>query len=1154
MLPRMYGKEFSWMKKLVSLYLALCLLLSVAPALAEALPELEDAAALPRVGDVVHGFEAQEIRDFSLVGATAVLFEHQQTGAKLLYIANDDTNRAFDLTFLTRPIDNTGLPHVFEHSTLDGSEKYPSKLLFMNLMYQTYNTFMNAYTASALTGYPVSSLSEAQLLKYADFYTDSCLHPMVLQDESIYKEEAWRYRMASMEDELTLEGTVYSEMLGATTLQRRAAFNAYRAAFPGSVVGLDQGGQPEDIPNMTWESLKAYHEKFYHPSNSIAFLYGQFEDYTAFLSLLNDAYAPYERAEFAFEDSGYTPLTEPVEAVLPFPMAAGSNTDHASMVYYYVVCPGLKADPQEEMIVNTLTDLLVSPSSLLMQNLRKALPTGQFATAIEINGPEDAVVFVAMNVDEEDGKLFKETVDASLREIAEKGFAQEMVDGVMASLALSIKLAPESSDPCDDLLPSIASYYATSGDPFEYMDYVDALGKIDDWNQLGLYTKAIRSWLLDSERTALVTTYPQPGQKEINDAALAQKLADIKAQMTEEEKQAIIDFTNASDPEEDTTAMVNALTAVTVESLPEEIKEYQVTDAVGDDGIRRADAVAAVDGIGKTVLFLDAQGLPQESLHWFKLFTELLGEMDTDAHTKEELDVLISRYLYGVETRLSLMGTKEEYHPYLRLGWIAMDADLEKGYELMYELVYATRFDDIQKLTERVQNLKASLKSTINSSSYNILLYRAFAVTNPLYRYYSYFNYLEYYDFLVQVEKALTDEPEAVTAALQAIQAYFHNNTNAISAFAGNTESIELNRGLADAFLAKLDHHPVEAAVYDLPVPASREALIVENNVQFNGIVADYDALDMPEYDAALDAISALIGDVYLIPQLRDQYGVYTPLTGAISDGGVYLLTYRDPNVRQTFQVYDALPDALAKMDVSQNTLNGYIASSYAVYAKGSGELNGALEALVSVLDHRDPAEALLRMRQLKAVTPERVAASADMYHAMMEKGVRCTAGSAAAINANADLYDVILNPFNAQDSSNVEFSDVPQGSEAYDAVHLVFEETMMDPVSETVFGVDENATVGDLAGALYVLAQGPAHEPVEATAFLAEYGIVPPDATAETVLTHGLSDSIFVSFGAAVGLPLQADAPSETTAQPMTRGELAQQLQLFLETLEAIQ
>ena len=328
------------MKKLFALFLALALVAGILPAVAEPAPA--QTAGLPAVGDVVEGFEVKEIRPFDTIGADLVLFEHQKTGAKLLYIANEDTNRAFQLTFPTRPIDNTGLPHVFEHSTLSGSAKYPSTDLWMNLSFQTYQTYMNAYTMDAMTSYPIASLSEAQLLALADFYTDCCLHPLIKEREDIYRTEAWRYEMEDMDSPLTLNGTVYSEMTGATTLQRSAMNNANQVTFPGAALTFDYGGKPEAIPEMTWDALKEYHDIYYHPSNCIAYLYGSFEDYTVFLKLLDEAFIPYEKKEFSFTDSGYTRITEPVVSSVPYAVAEGTDTANQSMIYYYIICPGME--------------------------------------------------------------------------------------------------------------------------------------------------------------------------------------------------------------------------------------------------------------------------------------------------------------------------------------------------------------------------------------------------------------------------------------------------------------------------------------------------------------------------------------------------------------------------------------------------------------------------------------------------------------------------------------------------------------------------------------------------------------------------------------------------------------------------------------------
>ena len=1062
--------------------------------------------ALPAAGETVEGFTVKETREFPLLGADIVLFEHDRTGAQVMYIANSDTNRVFDLTFFTRAIDNTGLPHVFEHATLNGSEKYPSTALFFNLMYQTYNTFMNAMTSSLYTTYPVASLSEEQLLRYADFYTDSCLHPSILEKESIYREEAWRYRLADREDELTIEGTVYSEMLAATNLESMAYLNILRTAFPGSIAGNESGGDPADIPDMTWEALKAYHDTYYHPSNCMVYLYGRFEDYTAFLRLLDEAFAPYERREFTFEDAGYTPITEPAEGSYAFPVEAGSNTENRAVSFYAFVCPGLKDDPQEELILNTLTDLLAADASPLMQNLRKALPSGSFASYIELDAPEDAIVFYAANINEEDASVFKATVDSTLAELAETGFAQDLVDGILATLSLDIKLSREDSNAGISLVASpgpLVSYYAATGDPFGYLGYVSGMENMDVWNQDGLYKEAISKWLLGSSTTALATTYPEPGLREELDAAEAARLAGIKAAMTEEELQAIIDTTNAEKEEEDASAYVAQLQAVTVASLPEEQRDYTVTDVTGEDGIRRLNAEAEVDAVGQTLLLLDAAGLPQEDIHWFALYTALIGEMDTSVHTREELAALMTRYLYNGQIRLSLVneyGTKA-FHPYLRAGWIAADEDLAAGYDLVYELLYDTQFTDTETLLGLIRQAKASLKSGITNSPYSALLYRDFGAYSPLYAYYDDYNFLPYYAFLEEVEQLMEADPEAVTGKLEEIKQFFRNRANAVAAYAGSKEGIGINAALVDAFLAKLDDVAREPAVYDFAKPAGSEALIVDSSVQYNAVISDFETIGLKDYTADLDAVSALVSDVYLMPMLREQYGVYTPLHAFIDDAGVYFITYRDPNIAETFRVYEALPEFVANLAPDQETLDGYILSSYAAYAAPEGELSGAITALTARLSKEPEDLKLQYMRELKALTPEALQAYAIAYEKLMESGLRFTAGGAAAVGANAALYEAVLNPFGTVDTSG------------------------------------EAATLGDLTGGLYPLFTGESASPEETVAFFAENGLLDPESTAEEAVSAADAGNFLAFLSEAIGLPYEADA--EASEEPITKGEL---------------
>ena len=680
------------------------------------------------------------------------------------------------------------------------------------------------------------------------------------------------------------------------------------------------------------------------------------------------------------------------------------------------------------------------------------------------------------------------------------------------------------------------------------MDYVDAMEQIDEWNEQDLYREAIQNWLLGAEVTVLSATYPEPGLREQLDEAEAARLAEVKAGMSEEELQALVEQTNAEEEPDDASAYVAALQAVTVASLPEEIRLYDVAEKE-EDGVRYIDVAADVDGVGNPILLLDASALPQEDILWFALYCKLLGELDTASYTQEELSVLRTRYLYNGQIRLSIAEDLEsgELCPRLRAEWMSADEDLAAGYDLVYEMLYNSDFSDGERLSGLITKTKAALKSDINGEPYRAAIFRALGYYSPLYRYYSYFNFTDFYSFLEQVEAMAAEDPAAVTAKLESIRDYFHNRDRAVAVYAGSEDGIAVNAPLAAAFLGKLDNTPREPVAYELPQPAKNEALILDSTVSYNGVAIDFASLGLEDYSGDMSAVASLVSDAYLYPMLRDQYGAYGVLHDFMEDCGPYVVSYRDPNIGETFRVYEDLPDFLTELEMDQEELDGYILSTYSRYAASQGELSGAAEAAMDAVTHDAQEKKLDYMRALKALTPEALQDYAALYAAMMNDGVRFTTGGAGAINANAELYDAILNPFGSVDSTQVEFSDATEDYEHYEAVRFVFEELLMAPAGEDVFGVDEDATVGELAGMLYALIGGDPAAQDEAIGTFVQYGILPGDITADAVLTGADADAIFANFSAAVGVPY---APVGAGDETVTRGELAQ---LFLDYYDAL-
>lgn len=1105
----MAGSIFG-VKRVLGLLLALVLALSMSTS------EMESVETYV-VLESESGFNAIEQYHFALLNAEITLYEHIKTGALVMLIDNEDTNRVFDITFKTPVPNDTGIPHVFEHATLNGSEKYPSQDLFFNLAYQTYNTYMNAATYPMMTTYPVASLSEDQLLMYADFYVDSAFHPLLKQDKSIFDEEAWRYELTSADAEMALAGTVYSEMQGANTLNRASLFNAYKAAFPGADVTKDFGGDPDYIPDMKYEDLVAYHDAYYHPSNSFTVLYGKFERLDDFLTLLDDVFSDYEKREFDFTESDYAPIAQPVNTVYSFPVEQGMDTTNGSVIHYVLICED--ASDEDVHALDQLTSLINSNASAVMQAFEDEMPYASVSSGIDFSTPEPCVIFSATGVNPGDEKVFTEIIEKALAQIAREGFSPELIDATASTVRMGTMLIAENSAVGVDIAPSIAYYWAAMGDTHGYFDFVDSLDYIEKYNADGTFKSLIERYLINNERCALALTTPEPGLEETKKAALKAKLAQVKASMSDEEIQAIIERTaKLGNPQkEDTSAMVAALTAVTVESLPEQIRIFEILDRVDDNGVRRVDALADTTGVSTDYVLFDASHLTYEQLQYLKLYMDLVGALDTENYTSAQLAELIERYMYNGVIRMGIYDEPDgSCIPRVRATWTSLNEDLGNSYALLAELMFATKLDDANMITGLVGRTKSTLKDSITQNIYNVIMYRAMGTCDASSAMFNALTYLEYYQFLTDIEAALSNDPNAVLENLKAVRDTLNNSYKMVAGGVGGADSIVANQLAFDNFVKDMPYTELAPAEHVVPTADAREGIILSSAVNYNLVFAPFEQLGLEDYTGDLDALTTLVTDTFLLPLLRDQYGVYSVIHGA-NEAGVCIISYRDPNIVKTFDVYESLDELLAGMSLDQATLDGYILSSYSYYAMSQGELTGAFNAVLNYLSGIDQQETIDAMRALKQLKAEDISKYKEMYAKLSENGVRITAGSAAAINENADLYTTILNPFGAVDATQVEFTDVPQEHPNYETIRYAFESGLIQPVSDTYFGADEAGTLGDLALAVYVVLGG-AGTGDDAIAYLSPYGVL-PSAPADTQLTNAEVVLYSCYFSMALGL-----------------------------------
>ncbi len=291
-------------------------------------------------------------------------------------------------------------------------------------------------------------------------------------------------------------------------------------------------------------------------------------------------------------------------------------------------------------------------------------------------------------------------------------------------------------------------------------------------------------------------------------------------------------------------------------------------------------------------------------------------------------------------------------------------------------------------------------------------LYKAYALSDEAYAYYNYARMLDYYAFLQKIEKDIATDPEAVLSKLRSVQGALNNRHGAISCFAGSEESENAHRAAIDGFFGKLSCEKADAQEYSFPTAEKSEAIVVDSSVQYNMVYAPLDALGLEEYDGRLNVMTSVVLDTYLMPLLRDRYGVYGVFNAADEDG-MYILSYRDSNIRETFEVYESLPELVSELStMDDKALEGYILSAYSGYAMPLGELQGGVAAISAILRGKSQTDALEIMREIKSVTPESFEGFAELYGKIIENGIRSTSGAKSAIEANADLYVSVIEPF----------------------------------------------------------------------------------------------------------------------------------------------
>lgn len=975
-----------------------------------------DPDKLPAVGDKIAGFTVTEQGEELLINAPAITFTHDKSGGTVYYVAAPDLNRFFSITFRTPTIDDKGLPHVFEHITISGSEKYPSPSLYFAVANQTFNTDVGAITDNTWTSYQLASLSQEQLLAMSDYFLDGVFHPMVYTEERLFKREAWRYDLTDPDAPLTITGTVYNEMRGNDNIYSAAMDNLLDTLYPGSVIANNCGGDPDFIPDIEWQDLLDFHDAYYQPSNALVLLYGEM-DYEAFLTQIDGYFSEYELQDIEVDQGTIEPIAELADQTFFYPADQDSSVEDAAVLIYGIVPAGLT--DIDQMGLSMLSDIFNHESSPMMTKVREVFPNIALYSELNTSVAQPYLYFQAEGLNESDQALLKQTINEVLLEMT-SGIDASLVESVLTAQQFQAFGRADSSFMGSTLMRGMAadwSVHNRTGYYNRFLEHLDAINKEVDEQY---FEQLIKTYLLDNPHSAMTATVPEPGGAERKAAEMAEEMAGIKAEMSSDEIEALIAATadlSAWSSQEPPSELVEQMQVVEVENLPEELQQYEMTDRTAE-GVRYLTAEAATPDMGFTYLFLDASDIALEDLHYYKLLSELFGSTGSANHSKNELTTLTGRYLNGFSISATRIDQADgSYLPALGILWRSLNGEYEQGLALINEVLTQCDLTDLEGIKDTISNAKSNLEYSFHYDTDQVISMRAYAVGNDAYAYSDYLNGLEYYKFLNQAEKELADNPDAFLAKLQAVHQQLINKEGAVALYAGNQESIQTFENSFETVFQNFSAAERTAADYAaIPRPGNSEAIIADTTVQFNVLYAPLEDLGLT-YSSKLNVLGNLLYESYLTPQIRHTIGAYDNVV-TFNENGLSLVSFRDPGIVDTYTAYAGMGDFIRGLKLTQAELNRYILSAYGTASMPRGELTGALMYLLNEVSGKGIDTRLKELQEMKTLTVEDLEAFGDALDKLNEIGVRMTGGSSAVINEHRELFETVI-PFNQISTEN---------------------------------------------------------------------------------------------------------------------------------------
>ena len=964
----------------------------------------------------IHDLAEYEILDehrVEDVQSDGFILRHKKSGARIAILSNNDDNKVFYIGFRTPPEDETGVPHIIEHTTLCGSKKFPVKDPFIELAKGSLNTFLNAMTYPDKTVYPVASCNDQDFKNLMDVYLDAVFNPNITKYEEIFKQEGWHYELTGKDDELKINGVVYNEMKGAySSPDEVLSSQIYRSLFPDNTYSKDSGGNPEYIPKLTYEAYLDFYHKYYHPSNSYIYLYGDM-DVVERLEWLDKEYLSlYDYKKVNSEINKQPAFGEIKNVEAQYSITMDDSQENKTYLSYNRVV----GDSLDEMLYQAFDvldyALVSSPGAPVKQALIDA------GIGDDVYGSYDAGIlqpvfsFVAKNANASQADEFESIIENTLKEVVKTGINKEALLAGINSSEFKFREADFGQFPKGLLfgLNCLDSWLFDDMKPFIHLECLGTFAKLRKAVDTDYFEKLIQEYLLDNTHGSSVTVKPKRGLGNEREEALAKELSDYKASLSDEEIKKLIEDTEhlkkyQEEPSSDED--LRKLPMLTRADMKKNAMPFSnIEDELLDVKVVRHDIES--NGIDYISFLFDAGDFAQSELGYLGFFTNALGLVSTERYSYTDLANTTNIYTGGISTGTASHPDIKDRNNFVfkfEVKLKVLEKNLDKALELMEQMLLSSDFTDTKRLGELVAQIKARLQANLSSSGHLVAAMRSMSSFSRYALYQDELKGVAFYRSICRIEKELSESPKSVSDKLAAIAKKLFARNRMLISFTGNNEAYGNAKPSLEKVIAGFDKMSAVGNQAEVHFNTAKEAFIDASQIQYVAKTGDF-ICEGYEYTGALRLLRIILSYDYLWINVRVKGGAYGCMNTFLRSGESYFVSYRDPNLSDTLDVYDRIPEYIKSFSPDERDMTKYIIGTFSALdtpmnpeAKGSRSLSAYLEGITYEQIQKERNEIL-------NAQPEDIRRLADLVEAVLKKDSICVIGNENMIKESAGLFE----------------------------------------------------------------------------------------------------------------------------------------------------